>query len=44
MGYASAIEMKQILGEDEEDSAWDELDSPRGILVETSLNICTVKA
>jgi len=48
MGYASSIEMQQMLGEDEgnhdADSAQDELNSPGGILVETLLNIRTVAA
>jgi ATP-binding cassette subfamily B (MDR/TAP) protein 1 len=48
MGFATSIEMKQMLGEDEADhngdSAQDELNSPGGILVETLLNIRTVSA
>lgn len=46
MGFATSIEMKQMLGEDEgDDSATqDELNSPGGILVETLLNIRTVSA
>uniref|UniRef100_A0A7S2YI40 Bile salt export pump n=2 Tax=Entomoneis paludosa TaxID=265537 RepID=A0A7S2YI40_9STRA len=45
MGFATSIEMKQFLGEDEgTDSAADELNSPGGIIVETLLNIRTVSA
>jgi ATP-binding cassette subfamily B (MDR/TAP) protein 1 len=44
MGFATSIEMKQFLGEDEGVDAQDELNSPGGILVETLLNIRTVSA
>lgn len=48
MGFATSIEMNQMLGEDEADddggSSQDELNSPGGILVETLLNIRTVSA
>jgi ATP-binding cassette subfamily B (MDR/TAP) protein 1 len=47
MGFATSIEMKQMLGEDEGDdnaADQDELNSPGGILVETLLNIRTVAA
>jgi len=51
MGFATSIEMKQMLGEDEseddkggEKTAQDELSSPGGIVVETLLNIKTVSA
>ena len=50
MGFATSIEMKQMLGEDESDDpkdaakSQDELNSPGGIAVETLLNIRTVAA
>jgi len=45
MGFASSLEMKQFLGEDEGDlDAADGLNSPGGIVVETLLNIRTVAA
>lgn len=48
MGFATSIEMKQMLGEDQDDEkdggVQDELNSPGGILVETLLNIRTVSA
>jgi ATP-binding cassette subfamily B (MDR/TAP) protein 1 len=45
MGFATSIEMKQMLGEDEGDSdAADGLSTPGGIVVETLLNIRTVSA
>eukprot|EP00804_Cyclotella_cryptica_P026750 CCRYP_007966-RK/>CCRYP_007966-RK protein AED:0.12 eAED:0.12 QI:257/1/1/1/0.86/0.82/23/169/1460 len=45
MGFASAIEMKRFLGEDEgAGDSEDGRDSPSGIIVETLLNIRTVSA
>jgi ATP-binding cassette subfamily B (MDR/TAP) protein 1 len=47
MGFATSLEMKQMLGEDEgsgDAGDQDELHSPGGILVETLLNIRTVAA
>lgn len=44
MGFATSIEMKQFLGEDEGVEGQDELNSPGGIIVETLLNIRTVSA
>jgi len=44
MGFATSIEMKQFLGEDEGVHGQDELNSPGGIIVETLLNIRTVSA
>jgi ATP-binding cassette subfamily B (MDR/TAP) protein 1 len=45
MGFATSMEMKQMLGEDEGDvDSADELGSPGGIIVETLLNIRTVSA
>ena len=51
MGFATSIEMKQMLGEDESEdkggddkNSQDELTSPGGIVVETLLNIKTVSA
>ena len=45
MGYASAIEMKTMFGEDEGDeNAKQEVNSPGGIIVETLLNMNTVSA
>jgi len=47
MGFATSIEMKQMLGEDQgsdESNAQDELNSPGGIVVETLLNMRTVSA
>jgi len=53
MGFATSIEMKQMLGEDEGDNSekqgtegvnQDELSSPGGIAVETLLNMRTVAA
>lgn len=45
MGFATSIEMKQLLGADEGDlDAADGLGSPGGIVVETLLNIRTVSA
>merc|ERR1712226_314929 len=44
MGFATSIEMKQFLGEDEGTDSADELNSPGGIIVETLLNMRTVSA
>lgn len=45
MAFATSINMKMMLGEDEGDAdAADELNSPGGVLVETLLNIRTVSA
>ena len=45
MGFATSMEMKRFLGEDEGDlDSADELSSPGGIIVETLLNIRTVSA
>lgn len=44
MGFATSIEMKQFLGEDEGADQADELNSPGGIVVETLLNMRTVSA
>jgi ATP-binding cassette, subfamily B (MDR/TAP), member 1 len=47
MGFATSVEMKQMLGEDESSDtqvSQDEMNSPGGILVETLLNIRTVSA
>jgi len=45
MGFATSIEMKVMLGGDEEkEESADGLDSPGGIIVETLLNIRTVSA
>jgi ATP-binding cassette subfamily B (MDR/TAP) protein 1 len=44
MGFATSMEMKNFLGEDTNDDATDELNSPGGIIVETLLNIGTVSA
>ena len=45
MGFATSLEMKRFLGEDEGgDSSEDGTDSPGGIIVETLLNIRTVSA
>lgn len=45
MGFATSLEMKQFLGEDEGDvNAVDGLSTPGGIVVETLLNIRTVSA
>lgn len=46
MGFATSMEMKQFLGEDEgaTDNVQDEKNSPGGIIVETLLNIRTVSA
>mmetsp|Transcript_27728 Transcript_27728/g.64321 ORF Transcript_27728/g.64321 Transcript_27728/m.64321 type:complete len:1378 (-) Transcript_27728:703-4836(-) len=44
MGFATSIEMKQFLGEDEGTDTADELNSPGGIIVETLLNMRTVSA
>jgi ATP-binding cassette subfamily B (MDR/TAP) protein 1 len=45
MGFATSIEMKQLLGEDEGNvDAADGLSTPGGIVVETLLNIRTVSA
>ena len=46
MGFATSIEMKQMLGEDETASndGKDELNSSGGVAVETLLNIRTVSA
>jgi len=44
MAFATSIEMKQFLGEDEGVHGQDELNSPGGIIVETLLNIRTVSA
>lgn len=45
MGFATALEMKRFLGEDEGGAeAVDGTDSPGGIIVETLLNIRTVSA
>jgi ATP-binding cassette subfamily B (MDR/TAP) protein 1 len=45
MGFATAMEMKRFLGEDEGgNEAVDGTDSPGGIIVETLLNIRTVSA
>jgi ATP-binding cassette subfamily B (MDR/TAP) protein 1 len=45
MGFATSMEMKRFLGEDEGNlDAADELSSPGGIIVETLLNIRTVSA
>lgn len=46
MGFATSVEMKQMLGEDEgsDQVSQDEMNSPGGILVETLLNIRTVSA
>ena len=45
MGFATSIEMKQFLGEDQGDlDSADAMNSPGGIIVETLLNIGTVSA
>jgi ATP-binding cassette, subfamily B (MDR/TAP), member 1 len=45
MGFATSLEMKQMLGEDVgDDAANDETNSPSGIVVETLLNMGTVSA
>ena len=45
MGFATALEMKRFLGEDEgSEVVEDGCDSPGGIIVETLLNIRTVSA
>ena len=47
MGFATSVEMKHMLGEDEgaeTQVSQDEMNSPGGILVETLLNIRTVSA
>ena len=44
MGFATSIEMKQFLGEDQGAEGQDEMNSPGGIIVETLLNIRTVSA
>jgi len=45
MGFASSIEMKQMMGEDAtEDNKKEEVSSPGGIIVETLLNMGTVSA
>merc|ERR1712150_26440 len=44
MGFATSIDMKQFLGEDETTDVADELNSPGGIVVETLLNMRTVSA
>lgn len=44
MGFATSIEMKQMLGSDEGADGADELNSPGGIIVETLLNMRTVAA
>ena len=45
MGFATALEMKRFLGEDEGgEVVEDGCDSPGGIIVETLLNIRTVSA
>ena len=45
MGFATALEMKRFLGEDEGgEEVMDGTDSPGGIIVETLLNIRTVSA
>jgi ATP-binding cassette subfamily B (MDR/TAP) protein 1 len=44
MGFATSMEMKRMLGEDEGADSADELSSPGGIIVETLLNIRTVSA
>ena len=45
MGFATALEMKRFLGEDESDGeVEDGRDSPGGVVVETLLNIRTVSA
>merc|ERR1719343_474928 len=45
MGFASSIEMKQMMGEDAtEDNKKEEVSSPGGIIVETLINMGTVSA
>ena len=45
MGFATTLEMKTMLGEDEgKENAKDESSSPGGIVVETLLNMGTVSA
>lgn len=45
MGFATSLELKQMLGEDVTDvAANDETTSPSGIVVETLLNMGTVSA
>jgi ATP-binding cassette subfamily B (MDR/TAP) protein 1 len=46
MGFATSLEMKKMLGEDEgvDGAGADELNSPGGIIVETLLNMRTVSA
>jgi len=45
MGFATSMEMKKMLGEDEADGdSSDGLNTPGGIVVETLLNIRTVSA
>merc|ERR1719343_1886034 len=45
MGFASSIEMKQMMGEDAtEDNKKEEASSPGGIIVETLINMGTVSA
>ena len=44
MGFATSIEMKQMLGSDDGVDSADELNSPGGVLVETLLNMRTVSA
>ncbi|KAL7567824.1 hypothetical protein ACA910_000571 [Epithemia clementina (nom. ined.)] len=44
MGFATSIEMKQLLGSDEGTEGADESNSPGGIIVETLLNMRTVCA
>jgi len=46
MGFASSLEMKQMMGEDmeEEGNVKEEVSSPGGIVVETLLNMGTVSA
>lgn len=44
MGFATEVEMRTMLGEDESANTQDELNSPGGIVVETLINIRTVSA
>jgi len=45
MGFATSLEMKKMLGEDEgDDNAAEGINSPGGVIVETLLNVRTVAA
>jgi ATP-binding cassette, subfamily B (MDR/TAP), member 1 len=44
MGFATSMEMKRFLGEDEGVDAADNLNTPGGVIVETLLNMRTVAA